>query len=89
MDFLESLRIALRTLGANRVRSALTMLGVVVGVAAVILLVSIGTGVKTVVTGQLEGLGSNLVFVIPQNIGSLRGAEGIEPFRDPQAVDQR
>ncbi len=80
MDVRESLRIALRTLGANRVRSALTMLGVVVGVAAVILLVSIGTGVKTVVTGQLEGLGSNLVFVIPQNIGSLRGARGPSPF---------
>ena len=81
MDFLESLRIALRTLGANRVRSALTMLGVIVGVAAVILLVSIGTGVKTVVTGQLEGLGSNLIFAIPQNIGQLRGgSRGASPF---------
>jgi putative ABC transport system permease protein len=80
VDFLESLRIALRTLGANRVRSALTMLGVVVGVAAVILLVSIGTGVKAVVTGQLEGLGSNLIFVFPQNIGALRGAGGSSPF---------
>jgi putative ABC transport system permease protein len=80
VDFVEALRIALRTLGANRVRSALTMLGVVVGVAAVILLVSIGNGVKSVVTGQLEGLGSNLIFVIPQNIGQLRGAGGSSPF---------
>jgi putative ABC transport system permease protein len=76
VGFVESLRIALRTLGANRVRSALTMLGVIVGVAAVILLVSIGTGVKTVVTGQLEGLGSNLIFVIPQNVQQLRGGTG-------------
>ena len=82
MDFLESLRIALRTLGANRVRSALTMLGVIVGVAAVILLVSIGTGVKTVVTGQLEGLGSNLIFVIPADASSefSGGPGGSSPF---------
>jgi putative ABC transport system permease protein len=81
MDLLESLRVALRTLGANRVRSALTMLGVVVGVAAVILLVSIGTGVKTTVTGQLEGLGSNLIFVFPQDLGQMRaGAGSTSPF---------
>jgi putative ABC transport system permease protein len=76
VDFIESLRIALRTLGTNRVRSGLTMLGVVVGVAAVILLVSIGTGVKTTVTGQLEGLGSNLIFAIPQNLERLSGGPG-------------
>jgi putative ABC transport system permease protein len=46
VEVLEITRTALRMLGANRVRSGLTMLGVAVGVAAVILLVSIGTGVK-------------------------------------------
>ena len=76
MGTAEAIRAAFRTLGANRVRSALTMLGVVVGVAAVILLVSIGTGVKASVAGQLEGLGSNLIFVFPQNVEQLRSGGG-------------
>ncbi|MRS13224.1 MAG: FtsX-like permease family protein [Actinobacteria bacterium] len=65
MNFGESFRIALRALSANKTRSLLTMLGVIIGVAAVILLVGIGTGVQDEVTGSLEGLGSNLLFVIP------------------------
>ena len=65
MNFLESFRIAIRALAANKARSLLTMLGVIIGVAAVILLVGIGTGVQDEVTGSLEGLGSNLLFVIP------------------------
>ena len=65
MKLLEAFRIALKALGANKVRSALTMLGVIIGVAAVILLVSIGTGVQDQVTGSIEGLGSNLLFVFP------------------------
>jgi putative ABC transport system permease protein len=54
------------------------MLGVVVGVAAVIVLVAIGSGVKTEITGQIEGLGSNLIFVFAQNMnqGSGSGASG-------------
>ncbi len=62
---MESFRIAVKALGANKVRSALTMLGVIIGVAAVILLVSIGTGVQSQVTGQISGLGSNLLFAFP------------------------
>jgi len=69
MNLLESFRIAVRALSANKVRSALTMLGVIIGVAAVILLVSIGTGVQSQITGQIAGLGSNLLFVIPGKIG--------------------
>ncbi|MBN1192757.1 MAG: ABC transporter permease [Coriobacteriia bacterium] len=65
MNFVESFRIAFRALSANKARSLLTMLGVIIGVAAVILLVGIGTGVQDEVTGSLEGLGSNLLFVIP------------------------
>jgi putative ABC transport system permease protein len=76
MNLLESFRIAIRALGANKVRSALTMLGVIIGVAAVILLVSIGTGVQSQITGQIAGLGSNLLFVIP---GKLEGGGGGGP----------
>jgi putative ABC transport system permease protein len=67
VNLVESFRIAIRALSANKVRSVLTMLGVIIGVAAVILLVSIGTGVQKQVTGQISGLGSNLLFVFPGN----------------------
>jgi putative ABC transport system permease protein len=67
VNLVESFRIALKALNANKVRSALTMLGVIIGVAAVILLVAIGTGVQDEIAGTIEGLGSNLVFVFPGN----------------------
>ena len=75
MNLIESFRIALRALSANKVRSALTMLGVIIGVAAVILLVAIGTGVQSQITSQISGLGSNLLFVIPGKIGNGGGPE--------------
>jgi putative ABC transport system permease protein len=65
VNLAESFRIALRALTANKVRSGLTMLGVVIGVSAVILLVAIGTGVQGEVTGAVQGLGSNLLFIFP------------------------
>ena len=61
----EAFRVALTALRANRLRSALTVLGVVIGVAAVVVLVAIGTGAKQEVERQVEGLGSNLVIVVP------------------------
>ena len=73
MNLVESFRIAMRALNANKVRSALTMLGVIIGVAAVILLVSIGTGVQSQITGQIAGLGSNLLYVFP---GKMEGGGG-------------
>jgi putative ABC transport system permease protein len=50
---------------ANRLRSGLTMLGVVIGVAAVVILVAIGSGAKREVEQQVQGLGSNLILVVP------------------------
>ncbi len=76
MNFVESFRIALKALNANKVRSALTMLGVIIGVAAVILLVAIGSGVQQEITGQIEGLGSNLLFVFPGNFSGGGGGGG-------------
>ncbi|GAB4570155.1 MAG: ABC transporter permease [Anaerolineae bacterium] len=63
MALLESLRLALEGLMANRLRSILTMLGIVIGVGAVIALVSFGQGVETYIAGQFQALGSNLLFV--------------------------
>jgi putative ABC transport system permease protein len=78
MNLLESFRIALRALNANKVRSALTMLGVIIGVAAVILLVSLGTGVQSQITGQIAGLGSNILFALPGDLTSGGGGGGGE-----------
>jgi len=61
----EAWRVALTALRTNRLRSALTMLGVVIGVSAVVLLVAIGTGAKVEVENQVQGLGSNLLLVVP------------------------
>jgi len=61
----EAWRVALDALRANRLRSVLTMLGVVIGVAAVVALVAIGTGTKQQIEQQVEGLGSNLLLVVP------------------------
>jgi putative ABC transport system permease protein len=64
-SLLESLRIALIGLTSNKVRAALTMLGIIIGVAAVIALVSIGQGFSAYVTDQFEGLGTNVLFILP------------------------
>ena len=61
----EAFRVALDALRANRLRSALTMLGVVIGVAAVVILVALGSGAKQEVENQVEGLGSNIIIVVP------------------------
>ena len=64
----EAFRVALGALRANRLRSALTMLGVIIGVAAVVVLVAIGSGAKQEVESQVEGLGSNLILVVPGRV---------------------
>ncbi|RKR88776.1 putative ABC transport system permease protein [Micromonospora pisi] len=65
MRLAEGWRVARNALRSNRTRSGLTMLGVIIGVAAVVLLVAIGTGAKREVEEQVEGLGSNLLVVVP------------------------
>ena len=65
MNLSESLRVALRALAANKLRALLTMLGIIIGVAAVITLLSVGKGVEQYVTEQFQGVGSNLLFVFP------------------------
>jgi putative ABC transport system permease protein len=68
MKIFESLRIAMRALAANKLRSILTMLGIIIGVGAVIALMSLGRGVEKFVTDQFAGLGSNLLFITPGQI---------------------
>src|SRR3990167_11274613 len=76
MGFLEFIKLALGALKTNKVRSILTMLGVIIGVASVILLVSIGTGLQSFVTQQFASLGSNVVFVLPGKVDITRNTGG-------------
>ena len=67
MDILESGKMATKTLLSNKLRSALTMLGIVIGNASVIAMVGIGQGAQKFVAQQFESLGTNVLFVIPGN----------------------
>ena len=76
----ENVRIAFRGLAANKLRAALTMLGILIGVAAVITLLSIGDGVTRYVADQFSGLGTNLIFIIPEQ--DEPGPPGSDPLRE-------
>jgi len=76
MKFNELIVLALASLRANKLRSGLTTLGIIIGVFAVILLVSIGSGLQRYITDQISGLGSNLIFVIPGRVGGARTPGG-------------
>jgi putative ABC transport system permease protein len=65
MISVDSVRVALRAMAANKMRTTLTMLGVMIGVAAVIALISIGRGVQASVSSRITALGSNLLFITP------------------------
>jgi putative ABC transport system permease protein len=64
LNLSQNVRSALRALLANKLRSALTMLGIVIGVGAVVALLSIGTGAQAAITSQISGIGANLITVM-------------------------
>jgi putative ABC transport system permease protein len=68
MNFLAILKIAMRALGRNKMRSALTMLGIIIGVGAVIAMVSVGQGAQRMVQDQISSMGSNMLYVMPGNL---------------------
>jgi putative ABC transport system permease protein len=67
---LTSMRIAVRALTVNRTRSVLTMLGIIIGVAAVIAMVGVGSGATERIQQQIESIGSNLIIVLPGSVSS-------------------
>jgi putative ABC transport system permease protein len=75
---LQSIRIALRSLRVNKLRSALTMLGIIIGVGAVIAMVAVGAGASARVAEQIQSLGSNLIIVLSGsvNTGGVRIGQG-------------
>src|SRR4029450_9105959 len=78
MNLLMIIRVAFRALVRNKMRAALTMLGIIIGVAAVIAMVSIGQGAQASVQAQIEGIGTNLLFLSAgaQNVGGVRSGTG-------------
>ncbi|MGW8251497.1 MAG: ABC transporter permease, partial [Anaerolineales bacterium] len=77
MKFWQSFIEALESLSTNKMRSGLTILGIVIGVAAVIAMISIGRGAENTITGSIQGIGTNLLFVF-------RG--GSEDVRNPKPI---
>jgi len=91
MTLWESIRVAMRALAANKLRSTLTMLGIVIGVSAVIALLAIGQGAQQAITREIQGIGSNVIVVFPGAIshGGVRTALGTAPsltLEDVQAL---
>ncbi len=79
---IEALRLAWQAIGRNALRASLTVLGIVIGVAAVIAMVTIGKGATMKVTADIERLGGNLIFLAPGQWGP------VEPVATPSRSTQ-
>jgi putative ABC transport system permease protein len=94
MLFSESVQIAITALLSNKLRSILTMLGIIIGVGAVIAMISIGMGVRQNVTNSIASLGSNMLIVTPgsTNQGGVRSAAGSSQklkYDDAEAIKKK
>jgi putative ABC transport system permease protein len=72
MSLFDTIPIAIRALAANKLRSSLTMLGIIIGVGAVIALMAAGQGAQKGITDRIKGLGSNLLFIRPGTVDAER-----------------
>jgi putative ABC transport system permease protein len=90
VSIVEVVRFAVRGLIANRLRSLLTMLGIIIGIAAVILLTALGNGASQYIQGQIAGLGANSITVLPRQPPDSAGTSG-RPLTtgDVRALDDR
>ena len=81
MNFPMTLRIAFKALGRNKMRSSLTMLGIIIGVGAVIAMIAIGSGAKARIQEQIASMGSNLLIVLSGSAtsGGIRWGSGSVP----------
>ena len=68
MNFIQVIREALESINANKLRAALTMLGIVIGVATVITMLAVGTGAQDTILGSLGGIGAFFLFVFQGNM---------------------
>ncbi len=89
MDMFATLRVALRALRVNALRSMLTMLGIIIGVGAVITMISVGGGAQARVEEQIKALGSNLMIIIPGSVtagGARIGTGGAQTLTEDDAA---
>jgi putative ABC transport system permease protein len=95
MIILQSIIEALESLASNKLRSGLTIIGIVIGVAAVIAIVSIGRGAEDTITGSIQGIGTNLLFVFSGGSEDVRNPKPLtlgdvaaiaDPFQAPSVV---
>jgi putative ABC transport system permease protein len=91
MVLLQNLREAMDSLSANKLRSILTVLGIVIGVAAVIAMLSIGRGARQQITDQIESIGTNLIYVTPgstnqRGVFTAAGSAGTLTVNDASAL---
>nr|WP_290907712.1 ABC transporter permease [Anoxybacillus sp.] len=87
MGFLQSIKMALRSIQGNKLRSFLTMLGIIIGVSSVIVLISIGQGTSEAVTNQINRLGTNLLTVNVMDTDVVKlTQENIEKFQKIEGV---
>ena len=92
MKFLTTLNIALRALAKNKMRAALTVLGVVIGIAAVTAMVSIGQSAGALVRGELESFGTNVIVIQPaarERSGVRSGLNNTLTSKDCAAIAKR
>ena len=89
MNLLLTFRVAIRALGRNKLRSSLTMLGIIIGVGAVIAMVGIGQGASASIQSQIANLGNNMLFVMSgsMNMGGMRGGAGSNNTLMPEDAD--
>ncbi len=95
MNFWQSFIEALESLVSNKLRSGLTILGIVIGVGAVIAMLAIGTGAENSITGEIQGIGTNLIFVFRGGSEDVRNPEPLtlgdadaiaDPFAAPSVI---
>ncbi|MBC8507012.1 MAG: ABC transporter permease [Anaerolineales bacterium] len=95
MNFWQSFIEALDSLVSNKLRSGLTILGIVIGVGAVIAMLAIGTGAENSITGEIQGIGTNLIFVFRGGSEDVRNPEPLtlgdadaiaDPFAAPSVI---
>ena len=89
LDLKTNLSIALLALRINKLRSVLTMLGIIIGVAAVITMVAVGSGAQARVKEQISSLGSNLMILIPGTLlqsGVRLGAGNAQSLTEEDAI---
>ena len=88
MNFVQAIKEAFQSILSNKLRSALTVLGIIIGVAAVIAMLSIGRGAQESITGSIEGIGTNLLFVTSDSGDEIRNPQPLT-VSDAQALVNR